>query len=173
MLLAHVRVVLERHGLSLGDVPLPVHLMDTPFTNTEGWTTRSARPSDGRRIVGGINLRPGLDALHAAQVLAHEYMHAWLWLQKFPPMPHVVEEGLAELASYLYLVSLLHADPAEASLLVCDEPRIRAQIRSIETNGNPAYGGGFRACVSRLRGRSLHQLLAYVREHGVLPPTLF
>ena len=59
------------------------------------------------RLVQEIRIQSGLSADHAAQVLAHEFMHAWLWLQGFPHLPKQLEEGLCELASFLYLLTLL------------------------------------------------------------------
>jgi len=171
-LMWHVRQVLDRHGLSLGDNYLRVRVR-TPagiFSLAEGLTRKGLRPPPALRGVDEITLRPGLSALHAAQVLAHEYMHAWLWLQGFPHLEPWLEEGLCELASYLYLLSCLHEPVDGASPLRPDERHLRAQIHSIEANAHPDYGGGFRACAAALRHVQLHQLLAYVREHGELPP---
>ena len=39
----------------------------------------------------------------------------------------------------------------------------------MEANAHPEYATGFRECVEALRGRALHELLGYVREHGRLP----
>ena len=73
-----------------------------------------------------------LSAMHAAQVLAHEYMHCWLWLQGFPPLEHRLEEGLCELVSYLFLLSLLHEPVSEFTPpLVHDEVALQRQILSI------------------------------------------
>ena len=44
-------------------------------------------------------------------MLAHEFMHAWIWVQGFPQLPAALEEGLCELAAFLYLLDLLH-EPA-------------------------------------------------------------
>jgi hypothetical protein len=101
------------------------------------------------------------------QVLAHEYMHAWLWLQDFPPLPAWLEEGLCELGSFLYLLELLH-EPA-SSCLALDASLLRARLRAIEINARPPYGTGFRACAAALRGRGLHEVLQHVRANGALP----
>ena len=53
-----------------------------------------------------------------------------------------------------------------------DEAALRQQVASIEANAHPDYGGGFRDCVAALHGRSLHELLSYVRTHARLPPVL-
>eukprot|EP00962_Isochrysis_galbana_P030014 scaffold9712_cov108-Isochrysis_galbana.AAC.2 len=94
-------------------------------------------------------------------------MHAWLWMQDFPPLPAWLEEGLCELGSFLYLLELVH-DPA-ASCLASDAAMLRAQLGTIELNARQPYGSGFRACAAALRGRGLHDLLQHVRAYGALP----
>ncbi len=167
-LLSDVRVVLAKHGISLGSLPLRVELGSLP-RDFEGTTRKALRPPPVLRGIEAITLRPGLTAIQASQVLAHEYTHAWLWLQKFPPLDPRLEEGLCELFSYLYLLSCLR-DPEPRANLARDERALEAQIRAIEGNDHPDYGHGFRECVQALRGRSLHALLAHVRMHGALPP---
>lgn len=169
-LLSEVRVVLGRFGISLGRVPLRVSLLEEGH-RLEGMTTKVLRPPPLLRGVEGISLKRNLTALTAAQVLAHEYTHAWLWLQGFPALEPRVEEGLCELLSYLFLLSCLR-EPDDGAVLARDPNAIRAQILSIEANAHPDYGGGFRDCVEALRGRKLHELLGHVREHARLPPPM-
>ena len=161
----HVREVLERHGLSLGDVHLAVRVRHGLFA--EGLTVKGLRPPPTRRGVEEVVLAPGLPALHAAQVLAHEFMHAWLWLHDFPPLSPAVEEGLCELAAFAYLLTLLN-EPAESELHA-PPALLRRQLASIERNAHAAYGPGFRDAAVSLRGLRLHELLSYVREHARLP----
>ena len=172
-LMDEVRSVLERRGLSLGDVAIEVKLFGGHGRAIEGLTVKAATaaPPPRDRKVTEVRLQRGLPALHAAQVLAHEFMHAWMWLQGFPHMPAALEEGLCELGSYVYLLSCLHEPPDDgAAVLERDEAALRAEFRSLETNAHPHYGGGFRACVRSLRGREIHALLSHVREHARLPP---
>lgn len=166
-LLSDVRDVLGVHGISLGAAPLRCRLLDE--ADVEGTTRKVVRPPPLLRGVEAITVRPGLTAIHAAQVLAHEYMHCWLWLQGFPRLGRRLEEGLCELISYLYLLSCLR-QPIGGSALARDEEGLRQQIVAIESNAHPDYGGGFRDAAAALRGRQLHQLLSFVREHGRLPP---
>ena len=172
-LLGEVRVVLGRLGISLGKVMLPVQL-SAEFApgGLEGSTTKVIRPPPLLRGIEAVSLRPGLTAISAAQVLAHEYTHCWLWLQQFPPLDVRLEEGLCELLSYLYLLSRLREPPGESAVLARDDDALQQQIWSIEANAHPDYGGGFRECVAALRGRSLHELLGFVRATGRLPPAL-
>ena len=176
-LLGEVRLVLERFGITLGSVPLNVQLMGTDVPGLEeGSTTKVLRPPPLLRGIEAVRLRHGLSALAAAQVLAHEYTHCWLWLQQFPPLDMRLEEGLCELLSYLYLLARLRESEDEASsggaVLLREEAALRAQIASIEANAHPDYGGGFREAVAALKGRSLHELLGHVKRYGVLPPSL-
>ena len=79
-LLSEVRVVLGRLGIGLGTVPLHVKLLTEAQHphNVEGLTQKVVRPPPVLRGIEAVSLRPGLTAIHAAQVLAHEYMHCWL-----------------------------------------------------------------------------------------------
>ena len=167
-LLSDVRQVLHRFGISLGRVPLRVSLL-SEYETLEGSTTKVIRPPPLLRGIEAISLRRNLSAISAAQVLAHEYTHAWLWLQGFPSLEPRLEEGLCELLSYLFLLSCLREPSAGGGVLVRDPEALRAQILSIEASKHPDYGGGFRDCVDALKGRTLHELLAHVREHARLP----
>lgn len=177
-LLSDVRRVLERHGISLGAVRLEVRLEPgLSLTGLEGVTLKErseARRRGGAqhlRHVEAIVLQPGLSALHASHVLAHEFMHAWLWMQGFPQLDAQVEEGLCELAAYLFLLSSLR-QPSPDAVIEVDEAAFRRQILSIEASAHAEYGAGFQLCVASLRGRKLHDLLGYLRRHGRLPPPL-
>lgn len=86
-------------------------------------------------------------------------------------MDRQTEEGLCELAAYLYLLSLSRS-PLEDASMHCIEADIRQQIYWIESNAHSTSGSGFRRCVESLRGRKLHDLLSFVREHGRYPPPL-
>eukprot|EP00965_Chrysotila_dentata_P240730 6203873-Pleurochrysis_carterae.AAC.11 len=166
-LLADVRRVLCRHGLDLGHVALPVRVVHG--LGAEGYTVkRRGRSRNPTRAVDMILLDSGLSTVQAAIVLSHEFMHAWLWLQGFPSLAPSLEEGLCELAAFLYLLSVLHQP--EDTRLQCEAAELRHLISDIENNARRGYGDGFRACVARLQGRHLHDLLGYVRERGRLPP---
>ena len=62
-----------------------------------------------RRLVREVHILRGLPRVYAAKVIAHEYTHAWLALQKVGwQLDPEVEEGLCELISYLWLAT--HAE---------------------------------------------------------------
>lgn len=92
-------------------------------------------------------------------------------LSGFPEMDKQTEEGLCELVAYLYLLSLLR-EPDESALIRCNEADLRYEIFKIESTMHTKNGKGFRVCVESLRGRKLHELLGFVRQHGTLPPPL-
>ena len=171
-LLSEVRLVLARFGVTLGSHPLRVQLLSESHA-LEGMTTKIIRPPPLLRGVEALSLRRNLTAISAAQVLAHEYTHAWLWLQGFPVLETRLEEGICELLSYLFLLSCQRDPPPDEELgggvLARDPEALRRQILSIEANAHPDYGNGFRECVEALRGRTLHDLLGHVREHARLP----
>ena len=166
-LLADVRRVLYRLGISLGKVNVEVSV--EPIQR-EGQTIRAVFPPPVRHRVDQIVITSGMPALHAAQVLAHEFMHAWLWMHEFPPLSRRIEEGLCELAAFMYLYSLRH-EPAESCLQLSEEEKhlIDYELAAIELNQSEAYGDGFRECAACLRTMSLHQLLGYVRNNARLP----
>eukprot|EP00966_Prymnesium_polylepis_P313420 7242477-Prymnesium_polylepis.1 len=89
----------------------------------------------------------------------------------FPELEPHVEEGLCELAAYLYLLSSLRG-PSEHAVLQRDEAALRHQILSIEASSHAVYSAGFQRCVASLRGRTLHELLSFARQHGRLPAPL-
>ena len=168
-LFADVRRVLARHGLDLGRVRIAVQAADD--LAVEG-LTHTRRVGGRRRLraprrIELIEVRAGMPAVRAARVLAHEFMHAWLWLHDFPPLSPAVEEGLCELTAFAYLLMLLN-EPAESELHA-PPALLRRQLASIERNAHVAYGPGFRDAAVSLRGLRLHELLSYVREHARLP----
>lgn len=79
-----------------------------------------------------ISMLAGMPALHFRGVFAHEYSHAFVFGRLGAPLPHRVEEGLAQYISYSYLKrddgTSQGADMAEAMLASSD----------------PIYGEGLR-----------------------------
>ena len=118
-LMSEVRFALEKFGISFGQVHLPCHIDHAPHEGglsalrnryVEGATWKVYRRPPQPNGISAVVLRPGMTAINAARVLAHEYTHCWLHLQRFPPLRPRLEEGLCELLSYLYLLSLLNDD---------------------------------------------------------------
>jgi hypothetical protein len=160
-----VRQALAAAGFSLDGVKIPVRLVgQKELGNTHGRQTAGKAKTilhtiDGkvvRREVEEIMVLYGLPAEHYAAILAHEYGHAWVFLQKFPPLSPALKEGLAELFSYLWLSGR-------------QEDRAAYRIHLKNNNEDRIYGGGFRAALAALDNRTPAELLEYVRMHAKLP----
>ncbi|KAJ1636572.1 hypothetical protein T492DRAFT_958753 [Pavlovales sp. CCMP2436] len=143
----------------------------------EGLTHRSSLGRGGAgpaRTVPAIDLLHGLPRHHAAQVLAHEMAHAWLWLQHFPePLDKKTEEGVCELFAYLWLLceeaAQEAAAPAGADALTPSRRQLLQRIRVMELRGDHAYGDGFREALAASERHGLALTLASVRTTGRLP----
>jgi len=145
-----------------------------------------------KREVKGIYLLQGMSRVHAAKVLAHEITHVYMAKNKYHSLPLQVEEGVCELVSYLWLAEMVdrvrdrsRAVPRRRGIqnnydggltatdLITTEETLKeavSQLRRMEGNMNPTYGLGFRRAHAALQGRSLGELLAYVKEHKDFPP---
>ncbi len=97
-----------------------------------------------------------LPKIHFETVAAHELCHAWLFCNHFPTLPPMLEEGLCTYCELLWLEKSRHDEAA---------PR----RRMILENRDPIYGDGVRAVAQAAKGRSLLELMGFVRRHGQLP----
>lgn len=84
------------------------------------------------RTVVRLAVLRDLPVLVFGQVVAHEYMHAWLTQQGAPALLDVVIEGVCELAAYAWLRSR-RQDPRAVNLM-----------RAMKRNPDPTYGRGLR-----------------------------
>ena len=163
-----VRAALASQGLELGDVVIPLRLVaPTELMNR-------ARRTDGHpegvaclmktgipggqeeRRVQEILILCGLSREHFAAVAAHELGHAYMFLKEFPELPEAIAEGLCELCSYLWLSGQR-------------TPTAAWRLKLIWKNRDDIYGLGFRSARMALHGRSLLELLEFVRRHGCFP----
>jgi len=55
-----------------------------------------------------IILLKGLPMVVAGATIAHELMHCWLFLQRFPELDEETEEGLSEVAAYTWLTDRIN-----------------------------------------------------------------
>lgn len=167
--LAEVRRTLARIGLDLGQHNIPLRLVDQTELNQLSTKSYSQQPSgmartqlrtrNGqvvKRQVTEILVLHGLPREHTAAIIAHELGHAWLFLNAYPKLPPMVEEGICEYSAYLWLKQ---QGTAEAAY----------RLKLLQNNKDPIYGAGFQAAYRAARGRSLAQLLAYVRQHRRFP----
>ncbi|PRW57350.1 DA1 isoform X1 [Chlorella sorokiniana] len=117
-----------------------------------------------------IFLRYGMSRLQAGSVLAHEHMHACLQVgtRADQPLPIWMEEGMCQLAAYLYLEDLLD----RGSLSQPGRTLCKVLMEGLRDETNPVYGGGFRAAHRAWTGmqwRGLSHMVAYMRQHGRFP----
>jgi len=179
-LLEEVRSALQRFGISTQDKRIICKVADSSklhraaakrqHTHTHqarllGITrTKMVKHSDGQvqRFLKGILVQEGLSAELAANVIAHEYGHCYLFIHRFPALPPHVEEGVCELFAWLWM----QTRPASPSL-----DRRRQNMRE---NQDATYGGGFRAALGALdkhfNGR-LEDLLSHVSKNRSFPRT--
>ncbi len=108
------------------------------------------------RQVSGILALNNLPRVHLGMVLAHEAMHAWLYMNNFPHLTKRVEEGLCELVASRWLAQ--QTGPLVAHLQM-----------NLQQNRSTIYGSGYRAAQKAFDKMGLQALLIYVRQHKTLP----
>ena len=168
-LLIPVQRKLVELGLGLGESVLPLRLpmgdelkrLNHKAHGNEpvGMARSRATVRDGRIITRDIEeilVIYGITREHFQAIAAHELMHAWLFLNGYDHLPSVVEEGLCELASYLWLVDQ-------------SSPQARHHLKLLEGRDDPIYGEGLSKARSALHGHTLADLLKYVRQYSALP----
>jgi len=166
--LAWVREQLSAHDIALpGNIPLRLVGQEELDRLSAGGrneqTTGMARTrltmENGKetgRSLDDIVVLYGLPGMHLAAVLAHELAHAYLFLNGYRGLSLKVEEGIAELFSYLCLKDR-------------KDPEAVFRIRTMEKNSHPVYGTGFRAARRAMERYSLPRLLELVRKNSRLP----
>lgn len=168
-LVAGVRKSLAERGMGLGGAIIPLRLVERAELIRLSTHAHASDPSGmactqlrmrGKQVVGReveeILVLHGLPREHFSSVVAHELGHAWLFLNAFPELPPLVEEGICELCASLWLTQ---QDTSEA----------RYRLALMDGNKDPIYGEGFRAARSALEGRTLSELLEYVRQNRRFP----
>jgi hypothetical protein len=168
-LLDAVRDDLGQLGIGTGTTAIPLRLADrsdlaprfawwrrgSPVA-TAHYTTSTQGGVIVERQVDAISILHGLPREHFEPVAAHELMHVHLFLNAYPAMKPLVEEGLCELLAALWLQ---RQRTREA------EVRLVAMLR----NEDRLYGGGCRAAKAAHDRVGLAGLLDHVRRTGRLP----
>lgn len=167
-LVAQVRVTLARLGLDLGAATTPLRLVDQvelirrstkPYASKptgmacHQWVSRNGQIIE--RSVEAILILHGLPAEHCAAIAAHELAHSYLFLHAFPDLVPLVDEGLCELAAYLWLKQ---QGTVEAAY----------RMKTMEENDDPIYGRGFQAARRGMEQIGVTGLLKRVGERGRL-----
>jgi hypothetical protein len=103
-----------------------------------------------------ILLLSGLTEINTTAVLAHEIGHAYIFAHDFPELPPVVEEGMAEIFSFLWMRSR-------------KGPEVEFYLYRMEHNESPIYGEGFKRARTFMADKGFFVLLNYVRTHSRFP----
>jgi hypothetical protein len=168
--LDQVRRSLAKLGLEIGQVETPLRLVDQPELQRRSTKPYSKQPAgmashsttttrNGQiveRTVEAILILHGLPQEHFAAIAAHELCHSYLFVNTFPDLEPVVEEGLCELAEYLWLQQQ-------------GTPEAAYRLKLMENNDDPIYGLGFRAARKAYQQRGLAPVLESVRRKQRLP----
>lgn len=168
-LLESVRRCLAGYGMDLGRAKLPLRLPMWDELKGSSSKVHSDEPTGMARIrsttrdgvivdrdIEEVLVLYGVTEEQFQAIAAHELMHAWLFLNGYDHLPPVVEEGLCELASYLWLRDR-------------NSPEAAYHLRLLQHKDDPVYGAGFHAARDALEGHLVTDVLAYVRTHRYLP----
>jgi hypothetical protein len=117
--------------------------------------TQGTRQIQTKRIQE-ILLLKGLTEIAASGVLAHEVGHAYMFAHDFPTLLPLVEEGMAEIFSFLWLRSR-------------KGPEVAYRLAMIEANDSPIYGVGYKTARRYMSEKGFWALLNYVKEHARFP----
>jgi hypothetical protein len=164
-----VRRALAGLGLDLGRTETPLLLVDQTELNRRstklyskqpaGMASHSTTSRNGQiveRTVEAILILHGLPQEHFSAIAAHELCHSYLFANAFPKLEPLVEEGVCELASHLWLMRQ-------------KTPEAAFRLRLMENNDDPIYGEGYRAALRSLGRKPLSSLLEHIRRFGCLP----
>lgn len=168
-ILAEVRAFLARCGLDIGAAPTPLQLASQDELTRRSSKAYAQKPAgmachqsttrNGQiveRRVEAILILYGLPHEHFAAIAAHELMHTYLFMNAFPDLEPVVEEGLCELAEYLWLKQQ-------------GTPEAAYRLGLMNNNDNPVYGKGLQLARRSLDKTPLLTLLDTVQKRGRFP----
>jgi hypothetical protein len=136
---------------------------------------RSSRSKRKKKKVFAILCLSGLPRDLVGSVLAHEATHAWFNLhpdlESSPPLPHHVEEGIAQLVSMLFLTdaleSLPHSAPDET---VPTGKQLRNYFRyCIENDSSKSIRHSYRKAAFAFNEIGIEALVGYVLKYRDFP----
>ncbi len=169
--LFQVRRSLAKLGLEIGGVETPLRLLNQNEMKKRSTKAYSKQPAgmashhtvtrDGQvveRSVEAILILQGLPQEHFAAIAAHELCHTYLFMNQFPELEPLIEEGLCELAEYFWLKQQ-------------NTPEAAFRLKLMDGNDDPIYGRGFRAARDAYDRRGLSAVLSRVRQSRQVPVT--
>ncbi|KAF3446265.1 hypothetical protein FNV43_RR11444 [Rhamnella rubrinervis] len=102
----------------------------------------------------------GLTRLQTGYVLAHEMMHAWLYLEGYRHLSRDVEEGMCQVMAHMWL-------DAELNVASQFERRLGEFFKhQIEMDCSQVYGDGFRAAHRAVQIYGLRSTIDHIGETG-------
>lgn len=156
-------------GMDIGIAGAPLRLVDQKelvrLSNKSysklpsGMARHSTKTRNGQvveRTVEAILILHGLPQEHFAAIAAHELCHTYLFVAEFPDLDPMIEEGLCELSSYLWLKQQ-------------GTPEAAFRLKLMNENDDPIYGGGFRVARSAYERFGLTAVLRHVRQTRRFP----
>jgi formylmethanofuran dehydrogenase subunit E len=164
-----VSQTLRKIGIDIPDQQIPLKLVSLtvlrrsyrnksqqrPYGLTQVHETTVFGVAASRQVTAILALNY-LPEVHLGMILAHEAMHAWLFLNSFPHCTARVEEGLCELIGALWLEK--QSDPLAEHLL-----------KILRENPSRTYGSGYRAARKAYDKMGLQKLLLFVKQNQKLP----
>ncbi|MCE1254856.1 MAG: protein DA1 [Anaerolineae bacterium] len=126
--------------------------------NTMGVTRTSITTQNGRETgrEAEILILHGLPRELFTATLVHELGHSWLFLNRYPQLKPIVEEGFCELLSYLWLSK---QKTAEADF----------RLQAMRKNPDLVYGRGYRAALRAYKKYSFDELTRFIRQNQSFP----
>lgn len=171
--MVRVRSRMVAWGLNFDYGDIPVRLVDQSTLNAmygrgnvmhdgniNGLTTKRWTKDDKGRVLARevtISMLSGLPLEVYEKTMAHELMHAWMFLDNQPDHEASLEEGVCNLAAYY----ILQENATELS----DFTR-EAMWRSKD----PVYGGGLRRAIAYVKRHEFAGLVKMLRERRTFPP---
>lgn len=105
-----------------------------------------------------ICILKGMPQAQALGVLAHEFLHAYMFLKAYPSLAPNVEEGVCEVGQHLWL-----QQQAQDSF-------VSFRLMQMRLNKDRVYGDGYRSALSALaKAGSLVNVLKAVKSSRTLP----
>ncbi|MCA9733662.1 MAG: protein DA1 [Deferribacteres bacterium] len=158
----NVKSFMTRKGLVLPNDKFPLQLVDMTtlrkssphFKDVAGRTEKALFEVNGiekARRIEKIQILDGLPAEHFVTIAAHEFGHAWLFLNNYPELDLQVEEGICELFEYLWL--------SEQKTEIA-----RFRIKKMMETKDKIYGGGFRKALAAYKKHGLKKMLYIVKS---------
>lgn len=169
---ARTRERMSAWGLKFDYGPIPVRLVDQATLNQlfgrgsevgdgkiNGLTTKRWTKDGRGRIVSrevNIAILYGLPAEIYEKTIAHELMHAWMFLDHQPEHVAPLEEGTCNLASYYVLQE--------------QQDQLAGFLReAMYKSNNPVYGVGLRRAIRYVQGHQFTGMVKMLRTNRDFP----